>query len=267
MGFEIDKKNKKLVKVVDRVSKNKTLQTYWVCSNINAIDRMGIHDHGKTHVYITANHALEMMKLLKQNKIYPSLVENFSLNKNIKKYKLDYNDAEVVVLLASCLHDIGISMHRSGHSLSSTYIAIPILDELLKGIYPEEEKTIIKSEVLHCIVTHDSNAEPLTVEASVVRIADALDLTKGRAKIPFSVGTTDTHVISAMAIKDLNIRTSSEKPIVIDITMGNSAGIFQIEKLLKSKIKGSKLENDVKIEATIDPSREDKNIPRNITFE
>jgi len=247
--------------------KNKTLQTYWVCANINAIDRMRIHDHGKTHAFITANHALMMMKFLKDKKIYPSIVENYALNKNIKKYDLDYKDAEVVVLLAMCLHDIGISVHRKGHSLISTQLAVSVLDDNLEGIYPEEEKTIIKSEILHCIITHDSEAVPLTVEASIVRIADALDLTKGRAKIPFAAGASDTHAVSAMAIKDVQLGTSDDKPILINIVMSNPAGIFQVEKLLRSKIRGSKLEKHVRVEAVINSDMDEKHFPDKIIFE
>jgi uncharacterized protein len=266
MEFALDTKNKKLARVAERVNKNKTLQTYWVCSNITSIDRMKIHDHGKTHVYLTVNNALQMMRLLKQRGIYPSLVQDYALNKNIKKYKLDYNDAEIVVFLAACLHDIGVSLHRKAHSMSSIQLAAPLLDQILYGIYPEEEKTIMKAEVLHCIITHNSDAEPLTMEAAIVRVADALDLTEGRAKIPFLAGTRDAHAISAMAIKQLKITTSEEKPIVVNITMGSPAGIFQVDELLKSKIKGSKLEEYFRIEATIDLDRDDPHIPKRMTF-
>ena len=141
------------------------------------------------------------------------------------------------------------------------------MDELLKGMYAEEEKAIIKSEVLHCIITHNSSVNPLTLEAAIVRVADALDLSEGRAKIPFAAGTRDAHAISSMAIKDVSISTSEEKPIVVSVVMGSHAGIFQIDKLLESKVKGSELEKHLRIEAIVDPDRDTLNVPRKMTFE
>lgn len=265
MAFEINNRNSKLNKLVKRVENNKTLNTYWVCSNINAIDRMGIHDHGKTHVYIVANTALKLLNLLREKRVYPSIVQDFALNKNIKSYKLDFNDAEIVVFLAACLHDIGIGVHREDHTTSSVLLAPEIINNLLKGMYGEEEQAIIKSEVMHCIFAHHSENKPLTLEASVVRIADALDITQGRAKIPFMAGTIDDHSVSQMAIKDVSIETDENKQINIRILMNSSAGIFQI-KALKRKIEGTTLENHIKITAEIDSSEEDHKIPKKMTF-
>ena len=153
------------------------------------------------------------------------------------------------------------------HSLISTQLAVNLLDDILEGIYPEEEKTIMTAEILHCIITHDSEAVPLTIEASVVRVADALDLTKGRAKIPFAAGASDTHAVSAMSIKELSIGTSDDKPIVVDIIMGNPAGLFHIEKLLRSKIRGGKLEKHIRVEAIISADRDENQFPDRIVFE
>lgn len=264
MSFDINKNNAKLKKLVKRVEKNKTLSAYWVCSNINSIDRMGIHDHGKTHIYTVANSALKMLELLREKRIYPNVVQDFALNKNIKKYNLDFNDAEVVVFLAACLHDIGIGVHREDHTSSSVLLAPEVLNELLKGMYGEEEKAIMKSEVMHCIFAHHSDNKPLTVEASVVRIADALDMTEGRAKIPFRAGTIDDHNISAMSIKEISLKQGEEKPIDINILMNSSAGIFHVQRL-KKKIEGTKLEEQIKINAEIDAS-DDHKIPKKMSF-
>jgi hypothetical protein len=267
MGFELDKKNKKLATIAKRVESNKTLQTYWVCSNINSIDRMGIHDHGKTHVYIVVNNALKMLNLLKDKKVYPSVVKDFALNKNIKKYKLDYNDAEVILFLAGCLHDVGISIHRHDHATNSMYIAMQMLDGILKGVYPEEEKAIVKSEILHSIMVHHAEKKPLTIEAGLLRIADALDMSEGRARIPFEGGTIDSHSISAMSIKDIKLTKSEEKPILISIIMSSPAGIFQIDNLLNSKIRGTGLEKYIRIEVLIDKDMDNHSVPEKIVFE
>ena len=46
------------------------------------------------------------------------------------------------------------------------------------------------------------------------------------------------------------------KPVRIAITMTNSAGIFQIDELLKDKLVGSGLEEYVEVEATIEGETE-----------
>ena len=91
---------------MDKVKVNKTLQTYWKCSNVMAIDRMGYTDHGPTHVKIVSNLALKLMRILVERElITPSIVENYGMKRE---------DAEVVVVLGSMLHDLGmIVQHRA----------------------------------------------------------------------------------------------------------------------------------------------------------
>ena len=98
------------------------------------------------------------------------------------------------------------------------------------------------SEVLHTIIAHRKNGIPYTIEAGIVRVADALDMSKGRSRIPYEAGNVNIHSVSAAAIDSVEINESSDKIIQIVITMNNSAGIFQVDELLKSKLKGSKLE-------------------------
>jgi len=49
--------------------------------------------------------------------------------------------------------------------------------------------------------------------------------------LTFEAGKTDIHAISAMAIDRVDIRKGEEVPIVVEITMNNSAGIFQVDEL------------------------------------
>ena len=90
------------------------------------------------------------------------------------------------------------------------------------------------------------------MEAGVVRIADGLDMKKGRARIGFESGKKDIHSISAMAIEDVRLlKPEEDKPVRVEIVMGDAAGIFQVDYLLKKKIKGSGLEQYVEIVAKI----------------
>ena len=56
--------NAKLKQVMEKVKQDTKLQTYWRCSNVMAIERMGYTDHGPTHVKIVANVALKILRIL-----------------------------------------------------------------------------------------------------------------------------------------------------------------------------------------------------------
>lgn len=236
------KNNKALSQVVQRVNADAELSQLWRSANINAVDRSGISDHGEVHIRITANLGLKMLRLLMEAEIAPSICQNYGLTPQ---------EAEVVVVLALCLHDIGIAIHRDDHENYSLILAAPKVRELLADIYPEPQKTIIMAEVLHAIAAHQAEAHCLTLEAGVVKVADALDLTKGRSRIPFEAGKINIHSVSAAAIDAVALKRGETKPISIKITMNNSAGIFQLDELLRRKLKNSSIADYVEVVAEI----------------
>jgi metal-dependent HD superfamily phosphatase/phosphodiesterase len=248
--------NAKLKSVMEKVREDKKLQTYWKCSNVMAIERMGYTDHGPTHVKIVSNIALKILRILVEQKLVtPSIVEN---------YGMDNDDAEVVVVLGSMMHDLGMAVQRRDHEKYSAFLALPILDRLLTPTYNEEQRTIITSEVIHAIITHEQppSDEPtnriLTKEAGIVGIADALDMEAGRARIPFQSGKIDIHAVSALSIEKVNVELTENapKPITIKIQMLNSAGIFQIDELLKPRILKSGLQQFFHVIAEITGEKE-----------
>lgn len=241
--------NVKLKHVIDSVKRDVKLQTLWKCANIMAIDRMGFTDHGPTHVKIVANSALKLLRILVENKVIPSIV---------KHYGMKNEDAEVVVVLGSIFHDLGMAVAREGHELYGTLLALRFIEKYLEPIYSEDERTIICSEVLHAMVSHEEPRKPLTIEAGIVRIADALDMEKGRARIPFQAGKVDIHSVSALSIEKVDIHEGEKKPVTIKITMSNSAGVFQIDELLKPRIQNSGLENYIHVVAEITQEKETK---------
>ncbi len=254
--------NNKLKQVMDKVREDRKLQTYWKCSNVMAIERMGYTDHGPTHVKIVANIALKLLRILTEKKlITPSIVEN---------YKMTNDDAEVVVVLGSILHDLGMIVQRRDHEKYSAFLAYDVLQNLLTPMYNEEERAIITSEVLHAIVTHedhptsDSSNRILTKEAGIVGIADALDMEAGRARIPFSAGKIDIHAVSALSIEKVEVELTEDqpKPITIKIKMSNSAGVFQIDELLKPRIVKSGLERFFHVIAEITGEKENRIIEK-----
>ena len=254
--------NNKLNAIVDKIRGNKKLHAYWRCSNVMAIERMGYTDHGPTHVKIVANIGLKLLRILVEKKlITPSIVESYSM---------DVDDAEVVVVLGSVLHDLGMCVQRRDHEKYSAFLAYDVLQNLLTPTYNEEKRGIITSEVLHAIVTHEQspNQEPvnriLTKEAGIVCIADALDMEAGRARIPFQSGKVDIHSISALSIEKVEVEVleNQPKPINILIKMSNSAGVFQIDELLKPRIQKSGLEQFFHVVAEITGEKENRIIEK-----
>jgi len=221
------RKNIKLEQVMIKIREDKKLHVFWKCANTMAIDRMGYTDHGPTHVKIVANLALKLLRILLNLNIEPSIVKNYGLTNE---------DAEVVVVLGSIFHDIGMVVIRNDHEKYSALLASEFIEKFLDSIYSEEEKAIITSEVLHAIVAHEHPNKPLTLEAGIVGIADALDMDSGRARIPFEAGKVDIHSVSALSIEKVEIIEGEKKPITIKISMSDSAGVFQIDELLKPRI-------------------------------
>lgn len=241
------KENEKLKAVLDFVDGDVELQTLWRCSNVLAVDRLGFNDHGPVHVKIVANGALKMFRLLAAREVEPGIK---------KDYGMSDDDAEVVVVLASIMHDLGMSFVREGHEVYSAPLAMSILSRCLPSRYSMEEATIVSSEVIHAIISHHEPNRPLTVEAGVVKVADALDMEKGRARIPYEAGRVNIHSVSATAIEKVKIEEGDERPITIRIEMSNPSGIFQVDNLLLTKIKGSGIERYIHVEAAIKEGEE-----------
>jgi len=237
-----DKRNPKLHRVMELVNADDDLYGLWLAANVNAVERLGMTDHGPVHVKIVMNMAVRMLRLLVEAGVETSVVRN---------YEMSNKDAEVVVALAALLHDVGMSIHRQDHEAFSLFIARDKLKEILPEIYDKRHETIVRSEILHAIISHRSGGKPLTLEAGVVRIADALDMAKGRSRIPFAAGSLSIHSVSAAAVDSVSIDPGEEKPIRITVELSNSAGLFQLDQLLRDKLNGSGLEPYLEIQATV----------------
>jgi len=235
--------------VIERVNADDELFALWKAANINAVDRLGMTDHGPVHFQIVSNIALKLLRLLVERDVVPSVVSDHGMSND---------DAEVIVALGALLHDLGMSIQRADHEQFSLLVAMPKIDQLLQGLYPVGARAIIRSETLHAIISHRSDGRPMTIEAGIVRVADALDMTKGRSRIPFEAGMVNIHSLSAASIEQVEILPGQEKPIHINVQMNNSAGVFQLDELLKEKLNGSGLERYVEVEATIEGETEKK---------
>src|SRR5690242_9535736 len=193
--------NRTLRHVLDRVNHDDQLKGWWHVSNVNAVARMEINDHSWVHIQIVANIALKLLRQLTKHGVEPSVVRDYGMTND---------DAEVVVTLAALTHCIGMSIHRHGHEDFSLFLAEPKLRELLTGVYDEPDVTVLTAEILQAIISHRSDGQPLTLEAGLIRVADALDMAKGRSRIPFEHGQVSMHSLSAAAIEDVEIKDGTD---------------------------------------------------------
>jgi uncharacterized protein len=243
--------NRKLQALLDAANADDQLKAWWLVQQANA-ERLGMSDHSWVHVQIVLNVALRLFRLLERRGVQPEMVST---------YGMTARDAEVVIACACLLHDSGMSVHRTDHESYSLFLAADKLPELLAGAYGEPERSVVVAEALHAIIGHRRRGDPLTVEAGVVRVADALDMERGRSRVPFEEGRPNIHSLSAAAIDDVKIEPGADRAVSIEIDMNNSSGIFQVDELLATKLRGSGLEQHVEVVARIEAEHEKRLVP------
>jgi metal-dependent HD superfamily phosphatase/phosphodiesterase len=238
--------NRRLESFLEAVNGDEQVRAWWYMAQVHS-ERLGMSDHSWVHVQIVLNIALRLLRLLVKAGVEPAIVADHGLRDR---------DAEVVVSGGALLHDIGMSIHRADHEAYSLFLAERKLRELLADVYKDGERTIVIAECLHAIIGHRRRGEPYTVEAGVVRVADALDMAHGRSRIPVEAGQMGIHAISAAAIDSIDIATGEDKAVKIEITMNNSAGVFQVDDLLATKLRGTPLAEHVEVVAAVEGEAE-----------
>jgi len=208
-------------------------------ANVMAVKRLMYNDHGPVHARVVSGSALEIFDLLIK-KVKPTTVKN-----NV----CSVEDAKVIVLCGAYLLDVGNIVHRVDHHIHGCVIANSILDRLFKKIYPEDPALSIKlkSEILHSIFSHDEEVECLSMEDGAAKVADGTDMAEGRARIHYRSGKVDIHSLSALSITKVEIEREDRKPVQVLVSLDNSAGVFQIEKVLERKIRTSGIQDLVEV--------------------
>jgi uncharacterized protein len=243
--------NRKLEALLGAANADQQLKAWWRVAQANA-ERLRMSDHSWVHIQIVLNIALRVCRLLVRRGVEPALVRD---------YGMDARDSEVLIAVAALLHCVGMAIHRTDHETYSLFMAADKLDSLLAGIYEEPERSIVSAEAMHAIIAHRRRGDPLTIEAGIVRVADALDMAKGRSRVPFEAGRPNIHSLSAAAIDEVRIDPGRDKAVRIEIDMNNSSGIFQIDELLATKLRGSGLEDHVEVIARIEAEHEKRLVP------
>jgi metal-dependent HD superfamily phosphatase/phosphodiesterase len=232
--------DERLNEVLPAIENDVEITTYLEAQNVNAVTRKGYNDHGPKHIEIVRNRALRLYDLLKAGGV------EFN---GAQDQHLDEEDEAVIVALAATIHDIGHVVHRDSHAYYSIPLAADLLDRFLPQFYDTHEVVRMKAEVLHAILCHHTEEDPLTTEAGVIRVADALDMERGRSRIPYEKGGRGINTLSSQAISSVSLKPGEGVPVLVEIEMVNAAGVYQVDNLLKAKLHKSRLEDDIRIVA------------------
>ncbi len=217
-------------------------------ANTVSITRLNFNDHGPVHMRTVALNAITMIEILKEQGIV--------FNLEIEKVGT-FEDSMVAVLLASLLHDVGMTIGRENHEFNSALLALPIINRLLEKLFPGDMKrrTVIRSVALEGITGHMATQKIHSMEAGLVMIADGCDMEKGRSRIPMMINEDpkpgDIHQYSSASIEKVSILKGTEKPLRIEVLMSASVGFFQIEEVLFKKISSSPLRPHIELIAGV----------------
>jgi len=243
--------NRKLEALLAAANADERLRGWWHMQQVNA-ERLGMSDHSWVHVRIVLNIALRLFRLLGRAGLEPAMVADHGMGRR---------DAEVVIAAGCLFHDTGMSIHRTDHESFSLFLAADRLPLLLEGIYSEPERTVVMAEALHAVIGHRRRGDPFTLEAGVLRVADALDMASGRSRVPFETRRPNIHSLSAAAIDAVSIDPGEQRAVRIEIAMNNSSGLFQVDELLATKLRGSGIEEHLEVVASIEAEHEKRLVP------
>jgi len=212
-------------------------------SNIMAVKRLKYNDHGPVHARIVAGASLEIFDRIVARGVKPTTI--------VDKTASNLEEAALVVFLGAMLHDVGNSIHRFNHELTGALLAKDLLDRVLRKLFPRNtrKRVLLRQEIMHAIHSTSYEVDSLTIEAGCVKVGDGTDMSKGRARIPYKMGKSDIHAVSALSIEKVTISSSDDKPVIINVYMSERAGVFQLEKVLFPKILSSGLKDYIGVKA------------------
>ncbi len=221
------------------------LQDY---ANTVSIKRLQYNDHGPVH----------MRKVVFNSLMLTALLNQAGIKFNIEKEEIGtFEDTKIAVLIASFLHDIGMTIGRENHEQMGAMLAIRIIERLLNNLYREnkKKKVILRSIITEGIIGHMGTQKIHSLEAGTILVADGCDMEQGRARIPMMIGTEskagDIHKYSSSAVKSVKIDKGGKRPVRITVNMTESVGFFQVEEVLLSKINSSPIKSYIELYAGV----------------
>lgn len=226
----------------------KAIQDY---ANVVSINRVGLNDHGPVHMKIVCCNALKMLSILHEAGVKTCLE-----NENAGTFA----DSAAAVMIASLLHDSGMTIGRKNHELYSGIISFSLITDVLNQVLPDDKdvvrRTVIRSIALEGIMGHMGTLPIHSIEAGIILIADGCDMTKGRARIPLEIPSKpaegDIHKYSAHSIEKVRICKGTEMPIKIEVQMKSEVGFFQVEQVLIPKLNSSPARQFIELYAGVE---------------
>ncbi|MCK4980230.1 MAG: phosphohydrolase [Candidatus Delongbacteria bacterium] len=241
----------KVLKTAETLISDPEISIFQDYANTVSITRLNFNDHGPVHMRQVAINAMKLMKIMK-------IMNESGIKFNLESEKIGtIEDSMIAVLIASFLHDIGMSIGRDGHERMTITVTTSIIERLLKDIYPKnlKKQLIMKSMIFEGIMGHMGTQKIHSLEAGIVLVADGCDMEKGRARIPLIMDTGskigDIHKYSSAAIKKVYIEKGKENPVRIQVEMTENAGFFQIEEVLMKKINMSPVKKYIELYAGV----------------
>lgn len=225
--------NPRLQKVVERINADEELRQLWRCANINMVERGQHGDHGETHMRIVANAALRLLRLLLEGGLTPSVMTH---------HHLPREEAEVIVVLAAALHDVGHAAHPQAPASLGVVLAERKARDLLIGVYPPRERTIVLAETLHAIHAHLLGQPGQTLESHILRLADALDMThhrQGGGRLPAQPG----------GVSEVSLVKGQTCPVRVEIRLHQASALPQAQQALARGLHQSPLRAAVELVA------------------
>ena len=224
--------NPRLQALAERINADEELRQLWRSANVNAVERLGLGDCGEVHARIVANAALKLLRLLRDAGHIPAVMSH---------HRLTPDEAEVIVVLAAAVHDLGLAVHTEPGvaARAGLVLADRKLQELLAGIYPARERAVVSAEALHAVAAQEPGVACLTLEAGVVRLADALDLTKGRARLSLEGGRQAGAANWAPVVNEVTIQRAKTPPVRVLLRLSSADGLPAVEaKLARAALAG-----------------------------
>ncbi|MEX0568938.1 MAG: hypothetical protein Q6363_007250 [Candidatus Njordarchaeota archaeon] len=235
----------KTSEIVNTLLKDPEILAAQLATNHMIVKYLQYNDHGRSHAIITTRNAIKILILLRDS-LEPNLVSSGAGT---------FDEAASVVAIAAFIHDLGNMVHRAFHYGFSTIVANRIVWRYIHKFWkdePRKKKWLIYSHIMNAIFSHDDDVFAYTVEGSVVKVADGCDMAAGRSRMPYNIGKVDIHSVSALSIREINIKRGLRKPIRIEVDMVDAAGIFQVEEILMKKVNTSILPDYIEIETFVD---------------
>jgi metal-dependent HD superfamily phosphatase/phosphodiesterase len=235
----------KATRVLDLLDADPEVRADWDMADYLVVSKLGYNDHGEVHHKVVGAAAASLLQLLIEADVPTDVVASGAG---------DVDDAFMATVTACLLHDIGNQVHREGHDQMGVVLSLGILERLLTDVYPDaEQRYELRAFILHAIRSHDATLAPLTLEASVVSVADACDMTKGRSRYALDMGAISIHTVGGVSIERVSIEKGRARPVLIRVELSNSAGIFPVEEYVVPKVNAGVLAGHTEVVVTTQP--------------